>query len=87
INQRVLLIDADLRRPRIHTIFDQANTWGLTDLLREKTPCAEYPSAALARKTHVPGLFCLPSGPGSVTVSPLLYSARMAELLDRLRNE
>jgi capsular exopolysaccharide synthesis family protein len=87
INQRVLLVDADLRRPRLHTIFGQANTWGLSDLLRETAPCAEYPPEALSRKTHIPRLFFLPSGPGSVNVSRLLYSARLVELLTRLRND
>src|SRR5204863_8108509 len=75
INQRVLLIDGDLRRLRLHTVLNQANTWGLSDLLREQTPCAEYPVEALVRKTHIPRLFVLPSGPGSVNVSRLLYSA------------
>jgi len=87
IRQRVLLIDADLRRPRIHSIFDQANTWGLSDLLKEETPCAEYPSEALGRKTHVPSLFSMPSGPANPSVARLLYSDRMAELVGRLRTE
>jgi succinoglycan biosynthesis transport protein ExoP len=87
IHQRVLVIDADLRRPRVHTIFGQANTWGLSDLLRENTPCAEYAVEALARQTHVPGLFSLPSGPGNVEVSRLLHSVRMRDLLNRLRGE
>ena len=87
INQRVLLIDADMRRPRLHAVFNHANTSGLSDLLREKTPCDEYPAEALARKTHVPRLFLLPSGPGCVNVSRLFYSPRMVELALRLRNE
>jgi succinoglycan biosynthesis transport protein ExoP len=87
INQRVLLIDADTRRPRLNAVFNHANTWGLSDLLREKTPCDEYPSEALARNTHVPRLFLLPSGPGSVNVSRLLHSPRMAELIARLRRD
>ena len=87
INQRVLLIDADLRRPRLHTVLNQANTWGLSDLLREKTPFEDYPPEALGRKTHIPRLFFLPSGPGSANVSRLLHSARMPELLNRLRND
>lgn len=87
IDQRVLLIDADLRRPRLHSIFNHANTWGLSDLLREKTPCAEYPPEALSKKTHVPRLHLLPSGPGSVNVSRLLYSSRMSELVARFRGE
>ena len=87
IDQRVLLVDADLRRPRLHTVLNQANTWGLSDLLRETTPCEDYPAEALCRKTHVPRLSFLPSGPGSVNVSKLLYSPRMDDLLERLRNE
>jgi len=87
IDQRVLLVDADLRRPRLHTILNQANTWGLSDLLRETVPCEAYPPEALSRKTHIPRLSFLPSGPGSANVSRLLYSARMVTLLERLRNE
>ena len=87
INQRVLLVDADLRRPRIHTIFNQANTWGLIDLLNDGTSCSEYPAEDLARKTHIPGLSTLPSGPANIDAARLLYSPRMAELLDRLRHE
>jgi len=87
IDRRVLLIDADLRRPRLHSVLNQANTWGLSDLLRETTPCEDYPTEALYRKTHVPRLSFLPSGPGSANVSRLLYSPRMVELLERLRNE
>ena len=33
--RRVLLVDADLRRPGVHAMFDTANTAGLTTLLRE----------------------------------------------------
>jgi capsular exopolysaccharide synthesis family protein len=87
IKQRVLVIDADLRRPRIHTIFNQANTWGLVDLLSDSTPCAQYSVDALGRQTHIPGLFTLPSGPVTVDGARLLYSPRMTELLERLRGE
>jgi polysaccharide biosynthesis transport protein len=87
INQRVLLVDADLRRPRVHTIFKQANTWGLIDLLSNTDSCADYPLEAFARKTHIPGLFTLPSGPVSVNSARRLYSPRMAELLERFRSE
>ena len=87
IDQRVLLIDADLRRPRLHTILNQANTWGLSDLLRESAPCEDYPPEALSRTTHIPRLSFLPSGPGSANVSRLLHSARMVSLLERFRND
>jgi len=87
INQRVLLIDADVRRSALHKIFDVPNTWGLSDLLRERTPLQDCPLEALARKTSVDGLYLLPSGPGTVSVSNLLYSGRMSELLDRVRRD
>ena len=36
--RRVLLIDADFRRPRLHTIFGVSNERGLVDLLGDKAP-------------------------------------------------
>lgn len=87
INRRVLLIDADMRKPRLHEIFNVPNTWGITDLLREQTPIETLPPEALARPTGIPGLFVLPSGPATVSISNLLYSARTTELLRHFRRE
>jgi polysaccharide biosynthesis transport protein len=87
INQRVLLIDADLRKPRLHDIFNLPNTWGLSDLLREKSSLLDCPIEALARKSEVDGLYVLPSGPGTVSITNLLYSTRMADLVERVRND
>jgi capsular exopolysaccharide synthesis family protein len=87
INRRVLLIDADLRRPQLHKVFDVPNSWGLSDLLREKTALAESPLEALARPTQIAELYVLPSGPGTVSIANLLYSPRLPELLERLRRE
>jgi capsular exopolysaccharide synthesis family protein len=87
INQRVLLIDADLRKPRLHDIFNLPNTWGLSDLLREKSSLRDCPIEALARKSEVDGLYVLPSGPGTVSITNLLYSSRMAELVERVRSD
>jgi receptor protein-tyrosine kinase len=87
INQRVLLLDADMRKPHLHDIFNISNSWGLSDLLREKSPLDNYPVEALARKTDIDGLYLLPSGPGTVSIANLLYSRRLFELLQRLRKE
>jgi succinoglycan biosynthesis transport protein ExoP len=86
INYRVLLIDADIRKPALHTIFNMPNTWGLSDLLRERNPLAESPLEALARRTEIDGLYVMPSGPSTMSISNLLYSARMVDLLDRARS-
>jgi polysaccharide biosynthesis transport protein len=45
------------------------------------------PLEALVRKTRVPNLFLLPSGPASAAVSQLLFSPRLEELIRRFRNE
>lgn len=87
INQKVLLLDADMRKPHIHHVFNAPNTWGLSDLLREKTPLQDMPLEALARETEIAGLYILPSGTGAVSIANLLYSNRTAELIDRLRQE
>jgi polysaccharide biosynthesis transport protein len=87
INRRVLLIDADLRKPRLHAIHDISNSWGLSNLLQEAGSLMDMPLEALVRKTRVPNLFLLPSGPASAAVSQLLFSPRLEELIRRFRNE
>jgi polysaccharide biosynthesis transport protein len=87
INRRVLVIDADMRKPRLHSIFEVPNSWGLSDLLRENTPLQTCPLEALARATNIPGLYLLPSGPGAASIFNLLYSTRISELLRRVRQE
>jgi len=85
IGQKVLLIDADMRKPRLHQIFSTPNSWGLSDLLREKTPLKDCPLEAIARATQYNGLYLLPSGPATLSTSNLLYSVRVSELLQRVR--
>jgi capsular exopolysaccharide synthesis family protein len=85
INHRVVLIDADMRLPRLHAIFDLPNTAGLSDLLHERRPFDEYADEELARKTHIPNLYVMPAGPARTNIARLLYSHRASELLMRLR--
>jgi receptor protein-tyrosine kinase len=87
IDCRTLLIDADLRHPRLHKVFDIPNSWGLSDLLREKDSFEQMPVDSLVRKTKIPGLSVLPSGPGTASVWHLLHSPRMQALLRVLRTE
>jgi receptor protein-tyrosine kinase len=87
IGNKVLLIDADLRRPRLHKVFDQINSWGLSDVLREKNAIEELPLEVLVKKTAVPRLHLLPSGTSTDNIFGLLCSARMARLLPRFRQE
>ena len=87
INLRVLLIDADMRKPHLHDIFNVSNSWGLSDLLRERSALENCPVEALSRKTDIEGLSLLPSGPGTLSIANLLYSRRLSDLLKRLRAE
>jgi succinoglycan biosynthesis transport protein ExoP len=87
ISNRVLLVDGDMRRPRLHKIFDQPNSWGLSDVLREKNAIEELPVEALVKKTGVPHLYLLPSGASADNVFSLLYSGRLERLLPRFRQE
>ena len=85
INQRVLIIDADMRLPRLHTIFDIPNTFGLSDFLHERRPVEEYLEEELARKTQIPNLYVMPAGPARSNLSRLVHSGRVKELLQRFR--
>lgn len=87
INQRVLLIDADMRKPSLHNLFGVSNTWGLSNLLQEKTTLHDAPIESIARHTQFPDLYLLPSGPGTATIANLLYSPRLKTLVDRVRND
>jgi len=88
--QRVLLIDADLRRPRVHALVNLPNRWGLADMLQRgdfARSVHETPLKALTRRTGIPNLWVLPTGPiGAGTVS-FLYSSDLRILLQRFREE
>jgi polysaccharide biosynthesis transport protein len=87
VRGRVLLIDGDMRRPRLHKIFGVANSWGLSDILQEQNAAEELPLEALVKRTPVPHLYVLPSGPCTDSIFSLLYSERMERLMGRFGQE
>lgn len=87
IGRKVLLIDGDLRRPRLHKVFGATNSWGLSDVLWAESPLDTMPLAQLVQNTEVSGLSLLTGGSCGVTPTNLFYSARMSGLLARLRRE
>ncbi|HMC88662.1 MAG TPA: polysaccharide biosynthesis tyrosine autokinase, partial [Gemmataceae bacterium] len=80
--KRVLLIDADLRHPRLHTLFGLTDRTGLSSFLTEQADLTD-----VVLRTDVPGLALLPSGPRQHNPAELLTSPRLKELLDTLRGD
>ena len=82
---RVLLIDGDLRRGRLHELYQVPNDWGLSSVLMG----AELPEgrASAYVETACPRLFLLPTGPTPPNVTALLYSPRVQEFLGLVREE
>jgi len=85
IGRRVLLIDGDLRRPRLHDVFGVSNTWGLSDILEGQGEL-EGLGAAVSVDGY-PNLFLLPAGTAQTSISGLLHSQRAMEFLKRVRHE
>lgn len=82
LGDKVLIIDADLHRPRQHKILGVSNKEGLTDvLLAEKT----LEEAVVA--TGVPNLSFLPSGRRSTSVHGLLDSRRLGEVIKAAKEQ
>ena len=79
--KRVLLVDADLRKPTVHKLFKLKNIVGVTSLL--VNPDVSLHEAVVP--SAVEGLFVLPSGPIPPNPSELLGSKRMDILLEEMK--
>ena len=75
-NHRVLLVDADVRRPALHRAMDVLREPGLTNLLIGDAEIREA-----VRPNVMPNLDVLPSGPFPPNPSELLNSKKMQQLL------
>lgn len=80
LKRRVLVIDGDLRRPRMHKVLEVSNRYGLVNYL---TGQIELERVFL--ETKVPDLWICPAGPIPPNPSELLSSDRMAECLTTSR--
>ena len=78
--RRVLLVDADLRKPGIHRVFDLPNTYGLTTMLR-----GEVSLDAIAQTTEQENLRVITTGPLPPNPAELLGSQRMRTIVERLK--
>lgn len=78
--RRVILVDTDLRRPMLHTLFQQPNQRGVTTALLQREGAATDHLVP----TGVDNLSLMASGPLPPNPAELLGSKRMAELLEEL---
>lgn len=79
---RVLLVGADLRRPRIHDLFGAPQSPGLTTVLVGDAT----PESTIYSVEDVPGLYVMPPGPTPPNPAELLDSSRSRELFRSLRD-
>jgi succinoglycan biosynthesis transport protein ExoP len=81
---KVVIIDADMRRPRIHTIFGLDNTNGLSNILASRMTDAE--TLALVQQDKESGLYVLPSGRIPPNPAELLGSDQIRSLMKALES-
>lgn len=79
--KKVLLVDADLRRPTINATFSISNPVGLTNFLTEHSVSVND----IFYKTTVENLYVIPSGPTPPNPSELIGSKRMEKLIVALQ--
>jgi succinoglycan biosynthesis transport protein ExoP len=80
--QRVVILDCDLRRPRLHEVFHLKNNPGLTSHLTGNATLE-----AILKPTEVDNLFFIPAGPIPPNPAELLNSQNFKNLLQSLRRE
>ncbi len=80
---RVLLIDADLRRPSIHKTLGMGPRSGLSNVLTGSATLEQ----AITRSTVLPNLNILPAGTPPPNPAELLASTNMRDVLEQLRGQ
>jgi polysaccharide biosynthesis transport protein len=86
IGRRVLLIDGDLRSPRLGRLFGLHFASGLSDVLLDGGSGTVTLNSVI-RSSTVPGLYVLPGGSEPANISKLLHSATLDSLVESARSE
>jgi polysaccharide biosynthesis transport protein len=76
-----ILIDADLRRPSLHKLFDVGNSFGLTNYLSNTASLEQ-----VVLQTPIENLYFLPSGILPADAAGILNSRRMSELISDVKS-
>jgi succinoglycan biosynthesis transport protein ExoP len=80
LNKRVLVIDGDLRRPKVHRLVQVSRRKGLSNILMDQAKLSEC-----ALNSKIPRLSVLPAGPSVKNPLALLTDARFLDLLQEAR--
>ncbi|MCB1041450.1 MAG: polysaccharide biosynthesis tyrosine autokinase [Acidobacteria bacterium] len=80
LDRKVLLVDCDLRRPKMHKIFRTSDQRGVVTMIVDRDPVTKS-----AHHTAIPNLDVLPAGPIAPNPAELVASPRMAEVVDEWR--
>lgn len=88
MGKSVLLLDADMRKSRLHHVFGVNEGPGLREMIITDELVAEIRLDEYVQPTEVPGVTLLTAGcESSDSAATLLFSKRVASLLERLRGE
>lgn len=79
LGKKVVIIDADLRKPRIHKIFKLKNTLGLSSFLAGRAKVSD-----ILQKTHINNVFVATSGPIPPNPAELIDSEVMSTMLKKI---
>lgn len=81
VNYTVLLVDADLRHPSVHSYFGIEAECGLSDYLTADKPLSEL----LIHPEEIPGIVILPGGKPLANSAEMLNSPKMVRLVEELK--
>jgi capsular exopolysaccharide synthesis family protein len=76
---RVCIVDCDLRRPRLHRVFDRVGDAGITNMLLGESSISD-----VAKPTVVENLWSIPAGPMPPNPADVLHSERFREIIKQL---
>jgi len=82
VEKKTILIDADLRKPNIHRLYNVRKDPGLSDILSGTMEVDRF-----LEKPAVDNLYIIPAGKSPANPSELVGSTRMKELIARLKEE